>query len=189
MKNIIIVGAARSGKTTLAKKINQDLGLSVVSVDAMITAFQEVFPELNIRHHGACRHLITPFAISYIKDLTNNYSDVGFVVESYHLQLKDISEKLDKNLFKTIVLGYPQLTPKEVFNNIRKFDRPSDYTHWMSDEDILNMAKRHVQSSQNFAKESKELGFDFVDTSYNREKVLIGLLDELKKYVAGSRLK
>ena len=180
MKNVIIVGAARSGKTTLAKKISKELGWSAISVDALISAFQEVFPQLNIKHHSQCHSLITPFVISYLKAITQNYSETHFVIESYHLLLKEITENLDKNLFKTIVLGYPRLEPEEVFKNIRKYDKSSDYTQWMSDEDILNMAIRHVQCSKNFARESKELGLEFIDTSYDREKVFEEIVSKIK---------
>ena len=46
-KNILIIGAPRCGKTTLAKKIvNQNRGVSLVSMDSLISSF-EAFPELK----------------------------------------------------------------------------------------------------------------------------------------------
>ena len=48
-KNILIIGAARSGKTTLAKKIVKEKGYNLISIDDIVSGF-EAFPQLNIRH-------------------------------------------------------------------------------------------------------------------------------------------
>ena len=47
--NIIIAGCGRNGKTTLAKKINIELGHFVISLDKLMTAFGKAYPQLNIR--------------------------------------------------------------------------------------------------------------------------------------------
>ena len=49
-KNILIIGAARSGKTTLAKRFSKK-GYNLISIDDIVSGF-EAFPELNIRHYG-----------------------------------------------------------------------------------------------------------------------------------------
>ena len=49
LKNIIIAGASRSGKSTLARKINEELGYFVISIDKLVATFQEAYPQLNIK--------------------------------------------------------------------------------------------------------------------------------------------
>ena len=39
MKNIIIVGSSRAGKTTLAKRLNEELGCFVISLDKLVATF------------------------------------------------------------------------------------------------------------------------------------------------------
>ena len=49
MKNIIIAGPARAGKTTLARKINEELGCFVIGLDKLVAAFGAAYPQLDIR--------------------------------------------------------------------------------------------------------------------------------------------
>ena len=50
MKNIIIGGTVRSGKTTLANVLRERFGYSKVESDTIVNAFDKVFPELGIIH-------------------------------------------------------------------------------------------------------------------------------------------
>ena len=50
-KNILIIGAARSGKTTLAKKIAKEKGYSLICIDDLVSGLQ-AYPELNISHNS-----------------------------------------------------------------------------------------------------------------------------------------
>lgn len=50
-KNILIIGAARSGKTTLAKKFSKEKGYNLISIDNIVSGF-EAYPELGIYHDG-----------------------------------------------------------------------------------------------------------------------------------------
>ena len=49
MKNILIVGPSRSGKSTLAKRIHEELGFFVLSTDKLVAVFQNAYPQLDIR--------------------------------------------------------------------------------------------------------------------------------------------
>ncbi|MDR2688035.1 MAG: ATP-binding protein, partial [Oscillospiraceae bacterium] len=48
-KNIITAGPSRAGKSTLAKKINEELDCFVISLDKLVAAFQGAYPQLNIK--------------------------------------------------------------------------------------------------------------------------------------------
>ena len=49
LKNIIIVGPSRAGKTTLARKLNEELNYIVISLDQLVAVFQGAYPQLEIR--------------------------------------------------------------------------------------------------------------------------------------------
>ena len=48
MKNIIIAGPSRAGKSTLARKINEELNYYVISVDKLVA----VFHAISVRYSG-----------------------------------------------------------------------------------------------------------------------------------------
>ena len=49
MKNILIVGPSRSGKSTLANMIHEETGSYVISIDKLVAVFQNAYPGLDIR--------------------------------------------------------------------------------------------------------------------------------------------
>lgn len=55
MKNIIIAGVGRNRKTTLARKINEELNCFVISLDKQMTAFSRAYPQLDIRIAVRCK--------------------------------------------------------------------------------------------------------------------------------------
>lgn len=183
MKNIVIIGAARSGKSTLAKMLHKDLGLNIIGLDPIITAFHKAFPSLNISHahSSTSKPLITPFISEYANALMYYYPDERFVIEGYYLTLdENITQLFNPRLFDIIVVGYPQLTPDQVLKNVRQYDREADYTRTLSDDELLSMAARHIHYSQEFQRMSRVLDLTFIDTSYNRTQVLENALEKLK---------
>jgi len=49
MKNIIIIGRSRVGKSTLANMIADKYNYQIIRTDIIRNTFKEVFPELNIK--------------------------------------------------------------------------------------------------------------------------------------------
>jgi len=49
MKNIIVAGTGRAGKSTLARKIHEELNYFVINNDKLVVMFGEAYPQLNIR--------------------------------------------------------------------------------------------------------------------------------------------
>jgi AAA+ ATPase superfamily predicted ATPase len=52
MKNIIIAGPSRAGKTALARKLSEELNVFVISIDKLVAVFQGAYPQLNVKLNG-----------------------------------------------------------------------------------------------------------------------------------------
>ena len=83
MKNIIILGAARSGKSTLAQMIHKKYNYSIISIDSFVSALRDSFPSLGITHSNTENKfkLLPAFVFSYMKKITNEYPEENFVLE------------------------------------------------------------------------------------------------------------
>ena len=74
-KNILIIGAARSGKTTLAKRFSKEKGYNLISIDDIVSGF-EAYPDLKIHHDGDAVDTgtrLAPFLIKYLTELSEEY--------------------------------------------------------------------------------------------------------------------
>lgn len=180
MKNILILGTGRVGKTTLAKMIHKECGHSLISVESILGSFQTLYPEIGMRHDVYCDKLITPFIAEYIKGAMYSHPDCKLVIEGYHVHPQTAKTLIDQNEFQIIVLGCPNLTPEQALINIRKYDDNSCWTQSMSDDFILNHAKNHISQAKNLQIECKKLDIPFYDTSLNRSKVLTYILETVK---------
>lgn len=48
MKNILIIGVPRAGKSSLANMICDKFGYGLISIDAIVATFYKTFPELGM---------------------------------------------------------------------------------------------------------------------------------------------
>lgn len=94
-KNILIVGAGRSGKTSLAKKITKEKGYSLISIDDLVSGL-EAYPELEIHHDGdasiAAKNL-APFLIKFLTELSEGntfYDGIYSVIEGTHIDFEQL---------------------------------------------------------------------------------------------------
>ena len=114
MKNILILGAARSGKTTLARRLQKEKGYNLVSLDDIICAFESL-PECGIHHDGNDTEVsknFAPFLIRYLKELSegpNFYNGITSVIEGTHIDFEQLIPYLEndgKEKYEVIGLTY-----------------------------------------------------------------------------------
>ena len=180
-KNILIIGSARSGKTTLAKKFAKEKGYSLISIDHIVSGF-EAYPELNIRHDNGDVDTATnlaPFLIKYFTELSEGntfYDGIKFVIEGTHIDFEQLmpflqSEKYQEK-YEIIGLVYNDITEEEMFNDIKRYDTEDDWTYWVSDEELRGDVRWFLQRNRFFSDKFKQYNIKTFDTSHNREEVL-----------------
>ena len=96
MKNIIIGGTVRSGKTTLSNLIRERFGYSKVESDTIVNAFDEVFPEMGITHRNAdlARKKYEPFLFEILNGF---YRDLKY---TNNITVFPGSQFLPENIYK-----------------------------------------------------------------------------------------
>ena len=102
MKNIILMGTSRAGKTSLAIELSKKLGYNFISIDSLVYAFGEVYPELGINHSnrdGTSVKNLSKFLWAYIKNLAY-FENANYVFEGAYFDVEDINKL--KNDLKTL---------------------------------------------------------------------------------------
>jgi hypothetical protein len=184
MKNFILLGASRAGKSTFTRLLNERIkNLMIIRTDMLRLAFREAI----------CKD--TSMRISYVKenpDYRNyvlsyykyeNMYDPEYVkvIDTVDFEPKDC-DLFDNAVF--ICLGYPNISKEELLSNWRKYDTEADWTKTRSDEVLLKFAEGEIETSKRLQQECDQYAIKFVDTSYDREEVLNELLEETIRMIS-----
>jgi hypothetical protein len=204
MKNIIIAGPGRAGKTTLARKINEELNYFVISVDKLIATFQGAYPQLNIKlawNRRKTTDNLAPFLGHFLGAFSSSHGVAyelnlrahavkgnRFVLEGGHfnfdkilpiLKMYGIEELKDK--FFLIGLVQNKKTADEFFNDSRKYDTEDDWTYGFNDDELREYASQDaIPSSRSMTDHLVKYGFTIYDTSTEREQVFNKIVEDIK---------
>jgi GTPase SAR1 family protein len=191
-KNIFIIGPGRSGKTTLAKMINKKYGYSIISIDDIVTSL-ETFSELDINwktENRKASEKMAPFLIKYIKELSEGnkfYDGCKCVIEGTDVDFEKLIPNINQE--KTLVIGltYNDKTKEDLFNSIRKYDTEDDWSYYLSDDELMEQCNRYIEINSFFNSKLKEYNIPTFDTSFDREKVLNYIMDNLEDLENGKK--
>lgn len=185
MKNVVIFGVPRAGKSTLANRIADKFHYQMLRVDCIRGAFKDVFPELNIKSWTAIdNERFQEFLARYFyRNIGQSRNKYNYVLEGCETYVADCDRLFhDENTIR-YYLGMTKISPEELVKNIRKYDSEKDWTYKKRDDEILEYAKRCIEQSKINQKECEKYHIKFVDTSLNREKVLDNLMEEIEKEI------
>jgi len=197
MKNIIIVGPSRAGKTTLAKRLNQKLNYSVIITEDIRIAFEEGMPQANIGDaHGYKTSLdnVTSWLATYISALEwrsnfangtkyvfddgQGYIDLDKMVPIW--ENNSPSKDYWKDKYLIIVLTNHNQTAEELFAKIRKYDTSDDWTSRISDEELLAHVTGGLEYSRGLYEKFKNYSPLMYDITHNREEVFDRIVADVK---------
>lgn len=176
MKNIIIGGTVRSGKSTLANLLVKRFKYSKCESDTIVNAFNNVFPELGITHKNpiGAREVYEPFLFEilngFCKDL--KHEQIVTVFPGSQFLPENIARYEKKDKYIVIFLGLDGVTPQELLIKIRQMDKEHDWTFKRSDEWLLTFCDNVIKESNLIKEKCKEYGFYYFNTFNDRDEVL-----------------
>ena len=201
MKNIIIVGPGRSGKSTLARRIHEKLNCYVISIDKLVAVFQNAYPELDIRlnwDRDKTTENIAPFIGHYLGMFSSSdgkglmeYSHGAvegnmFVLEGAYYDFGKIEEVLkvygmDRSDFNLIGLVQCEKSKEDFLSDFRKYDTEDDWTYNLSDEELEAVAEDAVTFNEEMYRQLSEHGFTIYDTSKDRDDIFDGIIESIRE--------
>lgn len=202
MKNIIIAGPSRAGKSTLARKLNEELNYFVINVDKLVAVFQGAYPQLNIRlnwNREKTTENLAPFLGHYLGIFSSTdghgllpYSHGSvkgnkFVLEGGYFDFEKILPVLReyginelKDNFLLIGLVQNNKTVDEFISDFKIYDTEDDWTYNFSDDDLREISEDIISFSRSMSDHLVKFGFAIYDTSKEREKVLDQIVEDVK---------
>ena len=184
MKNIVILGVARAGKTTLSRMIvNKYKNYQVINGDCVRAAFQEVFPELEInRFHGkGMEKNFSYFCSELLKyEIKQNKKDFNYIFESCDITPENASKYFNLDNTLIIFLGYPNLSIEEILYNYKHYADKNDYMLKKTPEEMENRANLWSQKSKEYKELCEKNNIKFIDVSYDRKLIFDKLVNELE---------
>jgi len=204
MKNIIITGTGRAGKSTLARKIKEELNYFVINNDKFVATFGEAYPQLDIRIGNGQKSIenIAPFIGHFLGMFSSpdgrglfpythgDLKDNHFVLEGWSFDFEQISpilkmygiENLKEN-FILIGLVLNNKTVDELVSDMKTYDTKHDWTHGFDDNGLIKIAEENISYSKNISDYLVKHGFTIYDTSTDREQVLNQIIADIKSNV------
>lgn len=183
MKNIILLGVPRAGKSTFAKMILKKYpNYNIIQHDIIASAYTDTVRHIN-------RNSMIPYDMDFVNLLLNKiffYSakyepKLNFILDSNGMEIDNINRFRYNNII--IVFGYPNITPQQCLENFSKYDTIDDWTFSEPEWRLKILADTYVDDSKKYEQKCKELKVKFVDTSDNRNEVLKDLLIWLEKEI------
>jgi len=202
LKNIIIAGPARAGKSTLARKINEELNYFVISLDKLVATFQGAYPQLDIKlnwDREKTTDNLAPF-LGHFLGLFSSADGRGllpyshgavkgnrFVLEGGYFNFEKILPILKtygieelKDRFLLIGLVQNKKTVDAFVSDFKKYDTEDDWTYHFSDDELREVSEDEISCSRSMSDHLMKYGFTIYDTSTEREQVLDQIVKDIK---------
>ena len=204
MKNIIIAGPSRAGKTTLAERLNKELNYFVISLDKITATFGRAYPQIDIKLHSDYEKMKDNLA-PFLGHFLGVFSDFRHVEDDQEFRARIIKENkfvlegaafnfdiissvlnmygIEKFNEHFILIGLVQnkKTADEFVRDFKKYDTEDDWTYEWSDEELREYAvSRAIPFSREMTDLLTKYGFTVYDTSIEREQVFDKIIEAIK---------
>lgn len=181
-KHIIIAGASRSGKTTLATRL-KDLGYIHYTMDSIKRG---IYNGNFMEGKGSNWKEVSPKMTKLIERLIqDNKEDINYNVEFYVIDVGTIypEDAVTLNKMDNVILmflGYPDVDVSWKVHQMQKYDKAlNSWTKNLPEDQITGMVNFSVGFSKEVCKQCLENNIMFFDTGYNQKEVL----DEIYKKI------
>lgn len=165
MKNVIIAGVSRAGKSTLAKKIAQDYQMTYIPFDSIVSTLEEMYPQIGVSHMDENIQMskkIAVFLKTFIKHL--EYENINYVLDLYQVFPCDIKRAFKEDTHTLIYMGYSSLCAEDKLAYVREHARCKDWTKQTDDKEMIRILDLFIKESRLMEQQCKKEKITFFDT-------------------------
>ena len=185
-KYIIIAGAPRSGKSTIAELLARKYNYQHISMDSILAAIENVFPETKINTNNETLEntkfissKVASFIYNMMKSGEYDERNYGVIIDVCQLLPSDFASNISTDNCDIYYFGTSNISSKERLEILNKYDTEADYTYYESDEDNLKKCEYIVSLSDYIKSECPKYGIRYYDITYDRDKVVNNFLESI----------
>ncbi len=178
-KVVVLGGNARSGKTTLAYKLQQQ-GFNRISFDLLNIYIKDGlkvdFDELDQETKFNFFETVVTEAINESEN-----ENINIVIDMYNYLPRDINNLKNKDKIEVYFLAYPNCSKEEIKFNVVHYAKPTDWIAQVNEDYLDECTERFVKRNQLLVKECEDYNMNLIDTKSGDDRNII--LDDLFKII------
>ena len=176
MKNIMLLGISRAGKSTFSDMLHDKYSYNIIHADMIKASYQKHIDNktsLELKNNINYRLFIKDIFYHEVK-----YNKTNCVIDTVDIFPEDITDDDRENYF-IYFLGYPDIECDELVNIWKKTDL--EFTKKFTEEELVAKAKRGIENSKIIKEKCEKYGLIFINTSYNRNEIFEKMLVDIEK--------
>lgn len=179
MKNILIIGPSRVGKSNLCSVISKKYNLNYISGDSIRNAFINIYPDLGYTTKNTINRIEFCKFINWIMNENNIHikRNLYYVIDSADISLENALKVFNDTII--IAIGRKDTTVEKMINSIKENDTKLDWTYGYSDEDLSSISNETIKKSNQLYNECLAHNITYFDTSIDRYNTY----EEIFKYI------
>jgi hypothetical protein len=188
MKNVLIGGVPRSGKSILANLLLRHHGFSVLRGDRIMSTLVRAHPEVNIAPKPTCHEQTvaerTPYLLALFRKLSR-HDNIPYVIDStlFSPSLLLNGERDIADFAIPVFVGYPTIDLQNKRREIHAYARTNHecLSHEVKGQELDDWIGRWIQESLDLQQQCLRHGFLFVDTSHDFQAALLTAVEDIMK--------
>ena len=170
MKNILVGGVAKSGKSTFCERLTN---YNHIPLDYFTASMKRNFPEWGVSSSVIIGDTSSKLSL-LLSTVTSIIDDTNekFIIDSAHIMPRDIIKYIDSDKWDIYFFGYPNISKEEKFNYIREIEGNRGWTGKRNDIELLDTLDKLIAISRQIQEECKLYNIKVIDTSYNFNDVI-----------------
>lgn len=179
MKNILIAGVAKSGKSLFCKKLAKKTNYNHIPLDYFTASMKRNFPDWGIKSSVIINDTSKKLSI-LLNTVTNLIDDTDekFIIDSAHIMPSDIIDNINRDNWNIYFFGYPNISAKDKLSEIRNYIKDGWPTK-KDDDELITILEKLISISKEMNAQCKKYNIKFIDTSFDLNKKIDELIKEI----------
>lgn len=177
-KHLIIAGISRGGKTTTCQEILKKFDYQYMPMDMIVRAFQNHFPETGITHADRFFNVSKNLA-PFLNTCLECFEGEHLLIDTYHLAPEDYVKQINQEICDICFIGFPDISVEQKFCEMRKYEQREEDIQ-KTDEELKQKCEKKIEESKYLKAECEKWNVPFLNTSFDREKVIKEFVETLR---------